>query len=119
MLPTLETELGPGVAEALARTAELLRDDTDLLDRLAADTYRTAEGLGASWRRYHVLMVRAECTGEQSTCKACRTYGRFKVMEPAPTRTASFTRKLLWASDESDAQLKVHCRVCGHEWLIE
>ena len=48
VLPTLETELGPGVAEALARTAELLRDDTDLLDRLAADTYRTAEGLGGT-----------------------------------------------------------------------
>jgi len=46
VLPTLETELGPGVAEALARTAELLRDDTDLLDRLAADAYRTAKGLG-------------------------------------------------------------------------
>jgi tRNA(Ile)-lysidine synthase len=48
VLPTLETELGPGVAEALARTAELLRDDTDLLDRLAADAYRTAEGLGGT-----------------------------------------------------------------------
>jgi tRNA(Ile)-lysidine synthase len=46
VLPTLEAELGPGVAEALARTAELLRDDTELLDRLAADAYRTAEGLG-------------------------------------------------------------------------
>ena len=45
VLPTLETELGPGVAEALARTAALLRDDTELLDRLAADAYRTAEGL--------------------------------------------------------------------------
>jgi tRNA(Ile)-lysidine synthase len=48
VLPTLETELGPGVADALARTAELLRDDTDLLDRLAADAYRTAEGLGGT-----------------------------------------------------------------------
>jgi tRNA(Ile)-lysidine synthase len=48
VLPMLETELGPGVAEALARTAELLRDDTDLLDRLAADAYRTAEGLGGT-----------------------------------------------------------------------
>jgi len=47
-LPALETELGPGVAEALARTAELLRDDTDLLDRLAADAYRTAEDLGGA-----------------------------------------------------------------------
>ena len=48
MLPTLEAELGPGVAEALARTAELLRDDTELLDRLAAEAYRTAEGLGGT-----------------------------------------------------------------------
>jgi tRNA(Ile)-lysidine synthase len=48
VLPTLEAELGPGVAEALARTAELLRDDTELLDRLAADAYRTAEGLGGT-----------------------------------------------------------------------
>ena len=48
VLPTLETELGPGVAEALARTAELLRDDTDLLARLAADAYRTAEGIGGT-----------------------------------------------------------------------
>ena len=48
VLPTLEAELGPGVAEALARTAELLRDDTALLDRLAAEAYRTAEGLGGT-----------------------------------------------------------------------
>jgi tRNA(Ile)-lysidine synthase len=48
VLPTLETELGPGVAEALARTAELLRDDTELLDRLAAAAYRTADGLGGT-----------------------------------------------------------------------
>jgi tRNA(Ile)-lysidine synthase len=48
VLPALETELGPGVAEALARTAELLRDDTDLLDRLAADAYRTAKDLGGT-----------------------------------------------------------------------
>jgi tRNA(Ile)-lysidine synthase len=48
VLPTLEKELGPGVAEALARTAELVRDDTELLDRIAAEAYRTAEGLGAT-----------------------------------------------------------------------
>jgi tRNA(Ile)-lysidine synthase len=48
VLPTLETELGPGIPEALARTAELLRDDTELLDRLAAEAYRTAEGLGGT-----------------------------------------------------------------------
>ena len=36
VLPVLEAELGPGITEALARTAELCRDDADLLDSLAA-----------------------------------------------------------------------------------
>jgi tRNA(Ile)-lysidine synthase len=34
-LPALEAALGPGVAEALARSADLLRDDADALDDLA------------------------------------------------------------------------------------
>ena len=37
VLPVLETELGPGVADALARSADLLRADADLLDSLAED----------------------------------------------------------------------------------
>ena len=36
VLPVLESELGPGVAAALARTAFLAREDADLLDELAA-----------------------------------------------------------------------------------
>ncbi|WP_053616964.1 tRNA lysidine(34) synthetase TilS [Nocardiopsis sp. NRRL B-16309] len=36
-LPALEKALGPGIAEALARTAALLRADADTLDRLADD----------------------------------------------------------------------------------
>ena len=35
VLPLLERELGPGVAESLARTGEQLREDTDALDHLA------------------------------------------------------------------------------------
>ncbi|MFA6298617.1 MAG: tRNA lysidine(34) synthetase TilS [Nocardioides sp.] len=35
VLPLLERELGPGVAETLARTAEQLRPDMEALDRLA------------------------------------------------------------------------------------
>ncbi|MHB8450889.1 MAG: tRNA lysidine(34) synthetase TilS, partial [Mycobacteriales bacterium] len=35
LLPVLEAELGPGVGAALARTADLLRDDADALDALA------------------------------------------------------------------------------------
>ncbi len=37
VLPVLEQVLGPGVAEALARTADALADATDALDTLAAD----------------------------------------------------------------------------------
>jgi tRNA(Ile)-lysidine synthase len=39
VLPILEQELGPGVAEALARSAALLRDDADALDALAIEVY--------------------------------------------------------------------------------
>ncbi|MDQ1597205.1 MAG: tRNA(Ile)-lysidine synthase, partial [Microbacteriaceae bacterium] len=37
VLPTLEKELGPGVAEALSRTAIQLREDADALDLFARD----------------------------------------------------------------------------------
>jgi tRNA(Ile)-lysidine synthase len=42
VLPVLEEALGPGVTEALARTAGLLRADADALDVLAADLAETA-----------------------------------------------------------------------------
>jgi tRNA(Ile)-lysidine synthase len=35
VLPVMESELGPGITDALARTADLLRDDADALDALA------------------------------------------------------------------------------------
>jgi len=45
VLPVLEAELGPGVAEALARTASALRADADALDELAAAAaQRIADG---------------------------------------------------------------------------
>jgi tRNA(Ile)-lysidine synthase len=37
VLPVMEAELGPGIAAALARTAQLLGGDADLLDALAND----------------------------------------------------------------------------------
>lgn len=38
VLPLLEAELGPGVAEALARTAEQLQEDNAAFDEMIADT---------------------------------------------------------------------------------
>jgi len=43
VLPVLESALGPGVVEALARTASLLRDDADALDEWAGKA--AADGL--------------------------------------------------------------------------
>ena len=37
VMPLLESQLGPGVAEALARTAEQLKQDTSVLDALASE----------------------------------------------------------------------------------
>jgi tRNA(Ile)-lysidine synthase len=37
VLPVLESELGPGIAEALARTAEQAREDAEALDHFAAE----------------------------------------------------------------------------------
>ncbi|MFD1539068.1 tRNA lysidine(34) synthetase TilS [Nonomuraea guangzhouensis] len=40
VLPLLESELGPGVADALARTADLAREDADALDTWAESAYQ-------------------------------------------------------------------------------
>ena len=51
VLPTLEDELGPGVAGALARTADQLRADMELLDELAETAFaelRDPDGLAVS-----------------------------------------------------------------------
>jgi tRNA(Ile)-lysidine synthase len=45
VLPVLEGELGPGVAEALARTAEQLREDAEALDLFAEEWAQEIVGL--------------------------------------------------------------------------
>jgi tRNA(Ile)-lysidine synthase len=46
VLPVLEAELGPGVAVALARTADLLREDAYALDGIAEGVHRTVARAG-------------------------------------------------------------------------
>ena len=46
VLPLLEAELGPGIADALARTADQLRADTLLLDELATEVLESARRPG-------------------------------------------------------------------------
>jgi tRNA(Ile)-lysidine synthase len=48
VLPLLERELGPGIAEALARTADQLREDDEVLDNLAEHAYQEVVTTGAT-----------------------------------------------------------------------
>lgn len=50
VLPVLEAELGPGVAEALARTAGQLRSDAEALDEIAARCAQRIRGADGSWQ---------------------------------------------------------------------
>jgi tRNA(Ile)-lysidine synthase len=43
VLPTLEANLGPGITNALARSADLLRDDADALDGFALEYFNQAD----------------------------------------------------------------------------
>jgi len=53
LLPVLETELGRGTVAALARSADLLRQDADALDDLAA---QARDELGPGWVEASVLL---------------------------------------------------------------
>ncbi|MEU9841635.1 tRNA lysidine(34) synthetase TilS [Actinomadura sp. NPDC048032] len=78
-LPALEEALGPGVAEALARTARMLRDDADALDEMSARAYSDLE---ASEDGYTVA-VRLE--GLAGLPRAVRT----RVLRTAAVRAGS------------------------------
>ena len=43
VLPTMEKEIGPGISDALARSAKLLRDDADALDYLSDEIFYKLE----------------------------------------------------------------------------
>jgi hypothetical protein len=72
-----------------------------------------------SWRRYIAVLLRAERTGEQSTCGTCGTYGRFEVVEPPPSAKAGFFLSAGFAAGHSAVRLRVRCRKCSCEWMIE
>ena len=39
VLPTMEKEIGPGITDALSRSARLLRDDADALDQWSEEVF--------------------------------------------------------------------------------
>ncbi len=79
-LPTLEAALGPGVAEALARTASQLRADTECLDDLAfAESAKLRgcgcgsdpAGLDAGWLRALPAAIRTRVLRDAAIMAGC------------------------------------------------
>jgi hypothetical protein len=65
-----------------------------------------------SWRRYHRTMAVAEHLGARSCCPKCDAYGRFEVI-------ASGGRLAPNADDNALGWLRVRCKRCQHEWLVD
>ncbi|PZG10624.1 tRNA lysidine(34) synthetase TilS [Nonomuraea aridisoli] len=62
VLPVLEAELGPGVAEALARTANMAREDADALDEWAESAYQNCalSDIGAAGKPVELSVAELE-----------------------------------------------------------
>ncbi len=60
-----------------------------------------------AWRRFTVLLGRAEYVAERAVCPACRVYAKFTIEHAgdAPDTVCGCT-------------LAVRCRSCGHGWTI-
>lgn len=91
LLPALERELGPGIAAALARSAQMLRRDAEVLDGLVADW----------WREHGFAAVSAESrSGELSVDDVAQL--------PAAVRTRVLRRATLVAGSPAAAVTYAH-----------
>ena len=69
-----------------------------------------AIGLSAL-RRYLKVLGRAERIAEHSTCTKCSAYGRLQILAAGSESSAPAEGFAPW--------MRVQCRKCGHQWLIE
>ena len=98
----------------------LLLSSMEVLRDAKGDSYLamlSAAALGGvltivAWRRFTVLLARAEQFAEGATCPDCKAWGKFRV-----TRQES-------ASEEDPPEagrphwLRVRCTQCGNEWRL-
>jgi hypothetical protein len=65
-----------------------------------------------AWRRFNVLLARAELFAEHAECPRCKAWGKFLVIAAEPSA----------ADDPPEAGrphwIKVRCNVCGNEWKL-
>jgi len=63
-----------------------------------------------SFERYRVMLFRALHLSGRSNCEKCGAYGQFDVLDSARADSSERAREY-W--------LKVRCRKCSHEWIME
>ena len=84
VLPLLEENLGPGVAAALARTADQMRDDVEALDDAGADGVRRAPRLRRRRRHPAPPALRPRSSGRLPGAEAGRPRGRGRRQRALP-----------------------------------
>jgi hypothetical protein len=67
-------------------------------------------GCGAL-KRYIDVLQRAEHIAEHSVCTSCKTYGRLTIVGSSREQAAADELSPVW--------MRVACRKCGHQWLID
>ena len=65
----------------------------------------------AALKRYKHLLDRAERIAEHSTCAKCATYGRLEILSAGGRDDTPGSSVAPW--------MRVQCRKCGNQWLIE
>ena len=69
-------------------------------------------GMWVAWRRFTVLLARAELFAESAGCPRCQAWGKFDVL----------TAETVGADDPPEAGrphwVRVRCRKCGEQWRL-
>lgn len=67
-------------------------------------------GVGAvTWRRFKDALSLAEHMADRANCSGCGSYARFVVLGEGGQH----------GGDGAPGWVRVRCRKCGHEWLID
>ena len=66
---------------------------------------------GGALKRYIQVLQRAEHIAEHSVCTSCSTYGRLTILGSSKEEPA--------AGELAPGWMRVACRKCGHQWLID
>jgi hypothetical protein len=72
-----------------------------------------------AWKRYKVVMARAERLADSATCAQCGVYGALKVTGGSRAPQPGYDADGAVSAAEPDAEwVRVQCKRCGNEWTI-